>query len=102
MELLSKYKLDKFWIGIIVGIVGAIVGFLIFGFFWAMANEVTFSYFFNDVFLGTRFFTDKIVTVSILLDVLLFFIFMRLNWLNMCKGILGVVILAVPVAIYFY
>jgi hypothetical protein len=40
--------------------------------------------------------------VSILLDVLLFFIFMRLNWLNMCKGILAVVILAVPVAIYFY
>ena len=102
MELLSKHTLDKFWVGAVVGVLGAIIGFLIFGFFWAIANDVTFQYFYKDVFLGTRFFTDKIVTVSILLDVLLFFIFMKFNWLNMCKGILAVVILAVPIAIYFY
>jgi hypothetical protein len=102
MDIMMKDKLDKFWVGAILGVVGAILGFMIYGFIWAQANDVTFMYFYKDVFIGTSFFTDKIVTISVLLDVVLFFVFMRFNWYNLCKGILAVVILAVPVAIYYY
>lgn len=99
---MMQEKFDKFWIGLIVGVVGALVGFAAFGFFWSIANDTTFKYFYKDVFIGTTFFTDKIVTISVLMDVLLFFLFMRYNWYNMCKGILAIVILAVPVAVYYY
>lgn len=99
---MSKQNLDKFWIGFVVGLLGALFGFFAFGWFWALSEGVTFSYFFNDVFIGTGFFQDKIVTISILFDVVLFYFFMRANWLNMCKGILGVVVLSVPVAVWLY
>jgi ABC-type lipoprotein release transport system permease subunit len=102
MDIMMQQKFDKFWIGLIVGVLGALIGFSAFGFFWAIANDTTFKYFYKDVFIGTTFFTDKIVTISVLMDVLLFFLFMRYNWYNMCKGILAVVILAVPVAVYYY
>jgi hypothetical protein len=97
-----KDRFDKLWIGILVGIVGAALGFLGFGFAWSAMNDTDFNYFYHDVFLNTGFYQDKIITVSILLDVLLFYLFMRINWLNICKGLLGVVIVSVPVVIYFY
>ncbi len=97
-----KEKLDKFWIGAVLGILGALIGFLVFGAIWSISNDVTFNYFYKDVFLGTRYYTDKIITISILLDVVLFFLFMQLHWYNLCKGLLAVVISTVPLVIYFY
>jgi len=97
-----KRRFDKMWVGVIVGIVGALVGFIGFGATWSFINNTDFNYFLHDVFLNTGFYQDKIITVSILLDVLLFYLFMRLNWLQMCKGLLAVVIVSVPVVIYFY
>jgi hypothetical protein len=102
MDIMMKDKFDKFWIGLIVGVLGTLIGFGLFGFFWAMVNDVSFGYFYKDVFLGTSYYTDRIVTISFLFDVLLFFLFMKYNWLNLSKGILGIVILAVPIVIYLY
>ena len=102
MGPMTKEKLDKFYIGFILGLLGAVIGFCTFGYFWCLSENVDFAYFFNDVFIGTSYFQDKIVTVSILFDVILFYLFMRVNWLNLSKGILGVVVLSVPVAVWLY
>jgi hypothetical protein len=92
-----KSKLDKIWVGIVIGLLGVVVGFFVFGFYWITANSSTMGYFIDTVFLGTGFFQDKIVTVSVLFDVILFFVFMQMKYYNLCKGLLGVVIVAVPV-----
>lgn len=86
----------------LTGLLGASLGFLSFGMGWALMNNTDFSYFFNDVFMNTGFYQDKIITISILFDVILFYVFMRINWMNFCKGLLAVVIVSVPVVIYFY
>lgn len=99
---MKKHKLDNFWVGFILGLIGAVIGFFLYGLIWSNVNGQTLAYFVNDVFIGTSFLTDKLVTISVLFDVLLFFIFMKFNWYNLCKGLLAVVIIAVPVAIYFY
>lgn len=97
-----KNKLNKLWIGVISGILGAIIGFYVFAFGWSFVNDRAVSYFINDVFLNSDLFKDKIVTVSILFDVLLFFLAIRWNMINFAKGVLGVVITSLPIIIYFY
>lgn len=99
---MSKQKFDKFWIGFVLGIIGAFIGLCIFGLIWSNVNDQDFAYFFKDVFIGTRYYTDKLITMSVVLDVFLFFIFMKMEWYNLSKGLLGVVILAVPIVVYFY
>jgi hypothetical protein len=105
MEFMNyKERFDKVWVGTIVGILGALLGFVLFGYFGAEWNNVSFYKFIHDVFLDTTFlqFQDKVVTISILLDVVIFFLFMRAEWYNLSRGILAIVILAVPIALYFY
>jgi hypothetical protein len=99
-----KKTFDKTWVGVVLGIIGATIGFVLFGFYGASTQDVSWSHFIHTVFIDRTMlqFQDKVVTISILLDVLLFFIFMRLEWNNLCKGLLGVVIAAVPVAVYLY
>lgn len=92
-----KKKLDKIWVGIVFGLLGVVVGFFVFGLYWVTANDSTMGYFVETVFLSTDFFQHKIVTVSVLFDVLLFFIFMQMKYYNFCKGLLGVVIVSVPI-----
>lgn len=103
MGFITKARFDHFWIGFVLGLIGAALGFLMFGIVWAMGTEHSFTFYIRDVFFGiTSMFQDKIVTISILVDVVLFYIFIRLGWYNLCKGLLAVVILSVPVALYLY
>jgi hypothetical protein len=75
------------------------IGFLLFGIYWSFSNNTDLAYFTKTVFLDTAFYQDKIITVSVLFDVLLFFVFMQMHYYNLCKGILGVVIVTVPVVV---
>jgi hypothetical protein len=103
MGFITKQRFDKVWVGVVLGILGALTGFVLFGFVWSVGTEHSFTFYIKDVFTGiTSMFQDKIVTISILIDVVLFYFFLRKNWYNLCKGLLAVVILSVPVALYLY
>jgi hypothetical protein len=99
-----KQKLDKVWVGLVTGVLGAIGGFFLFGFFFALGSDTSLHYFIYNIFLGGGpiSYQDKIVSVSMVMDIVLFFIFMKLGWDRMCKGILAVVVCAVPVVVYLY
>lgn len=102
MAPVKKGKLDTFAYGLIAGILGAGIGFVVFGFLIAQINGQTFSRFIETLVQGTDIFHDKLVTVSILFDVILFFVMIRKEYYNFCKGLLAVVIVSVPIAIYLY
>ena len=102
MGNISKHKFDHVLWGIAAGILGACFGFLIFGMFIAAVQDVTFGRFIETLVEVTDTFHDKLVTVSILIDVLIFFIMIRKEYYEFCKGILAVVIVSVPVAVYLY
>ncbi len=99
---MNKAKLDRFFLGLISGILGAFIGFFIFGTGWIIANDRSMEYFVQEVFLRSELFKSRIISVSILFDVLLFFLAIRKEWYHFAKGVLAVVILAVPLALYFY
>jgi hypothetical protein len=102
MATVKKGKLDTFAFGLAAGILGAAAGFVVFGFLIAQLNGQTFGRFFQTLVQGSDIFHDKLVTVSILFDVILFFVMIRQEYYNFCKGLLAVVIVSVPVAIYLY
>jgi hypothetical protein len=103
MGQISKHKLDTVPVGITVGIIGALLGFVLFGLVFTLGTSTNLATFFHDLLYGiTAMYQDKVVTISILGDVALFYLFIRMDWYQMSRGILYVVICSVPVALYFY
>ncbi len=86
----------------ITGLLGAVVGFVVFGVGFAWKNNITFADFIHDVFLGVSDFQSRIVTFSMLIDVVLFFIFIRKNYQDFCKGLLAVLVLSVIAVALLY
>lgn len=86
----------------IAGILGALIGFALFGIGFALFNDISFSDFLRDVFFGVRDFQSRIVTFSMLIDVVLFFVFIRKNYQEFCKGLLAVLVLSVVAVAWLY
>jgi hypothetical protein len=95
-------KFDRVWVGMLVGILGALLGFGIFGLIWAQVNNTDFTFFVEEIFLGMSFYQDKIVTISMLVDVILFAIFLKYHYYRLCKGLVAVMLISVPFIIYLY
>lgn len=90
------------WIGVVSGILGAVVGFCLFGLGFSLYNNISFSKFITDIFLGVSDFQSRIVTFSMLADVILFFIFIRKDYQEFCKGLILVLILSVMAVAWLY
>ena len=95
-------KLDNIWIGMGLGVLGAIVGFFGYAILWSLMNETDVSYFVNEVFLASDIFKDKIITISVLFNVILFWICLRKEYYELGKGVIAVLLVSVPIIIYFY
>ena len=103
MSNVSKSKWDTVPFGMALGVIGAGLGFILFGLVFTLGTSTNLATFFNDLAYGiTAMYQDKVVTVSILVDVVLFYYFIRKEWFLISRGILYVVICSVPVALYFY
>lgn len=96
-----KQRLDNFPLGILFGLIGMIVGFFVLAIVWSISNKMSVQYFVDEIFIKSDLFKDKIITVSVLFNVLPFYIFNRLGMYNLGKGVILTMLLAVPVVIYF-
>lgn len=97
-----RKKGDHILIGIGTGLIGAVIGFYLFAFIWGLWYDRGVDDFIQQAWKGTDVFKDRILTISVLFDVFLFALFLRLKFYEICKGILLVVLLSVPVILYFY
>ena len=97
-----KKWLNTMLAGVVIGLLGLVVGFLLFGAYFCISNNVNFEYFYVNVYSNFPFFKTKISTVAIMFDVLPFYLFMRKEYYKTAQGILGVIILAVIVTIFLY
>jgi CDP-diglyceride synthetase len=94
-------RVKKTLLGFLIGIAGLVLGFVFYGSFFSWMNGVDFNYFYNQVFLGTELFRSQIITGSLLVNVLFFFILMKRREDEMNRGLLITILLAV-IAIVFY
>jgi hypothetical protein len=101
---MRKGKLDHVGFGIAGGIIGALLGFVLFGLGFSWFNEIYFSEFVQDVFLGSALqdFQSRIISFSMLLDVILFFILIRRGYEEFCKGLIVVLVISVAVIAWLY
>jgi len=94
-------KLDSIITGVLTGLVGTAVGFLLLGVFWAMSNGTTLEYFINEIALKSELYKDSMLTISTLFNVGIFYLALRKELWNFCRGILGVILISVPLIIWF-
>lgn len=90
-----KKRGDNFVLGLLIGIAGLILGFLGFAMIFGWINGTTIRYFIDVVFIEFPHYKIHIVTVAILFDVLPFYLAIRKNYIQIARGIMGIILLGV-------
>ena len=96
-----KSKLDSILAGVVTGILGAILGFILLGVFWSISNSTSFTHFINNIATKTLLYRDSILTVSTLFNIGIFYLGLRLEMWKFCRGLMMVIIAAVPIIFVF-
>ena len=101
---MNTRKLNHVGVGILGGILGALLGFVVFGIFFSWYNEILFSEYVTDVFFSSALqdFQSRIISFSMLIDVVLFFILIKRGYEEFCKGLIIVLVLSVAVIAWLY
>ena len=95
-------SLKQTLLGILVGFLGNLLGFFIFGMAICLAQDVSFSFFYNNMFLDTDVFRSQVITGALLVNVILFYIFMRKGNDGINRGIIITILLSVIAIVYYY
>jgi len=89
-------------IGMLLGLLGDVIGLFAYGGILTLLKGISFQYFWNNMFLGTDVFKSQIITGALLVNVVMFYIFMKRGNDAMNRGILVSILLSVMAIIYFY
>ncbi len=95
-------SLKQTFLGILIGILGNLLGFFIFGLGICLVQDVSFSFFYNNMFLDTDVFRSQVITGALLVNVILFYIFMRKGSDGINRGIIITILLSVIAIVYYY
>ncbi len=95
-------SLKQTFLGIVIGIIGNVVGFFIFGLGISLTQDVSFSYFFNKMFMETDIFRSQVLTGALLVNVILFYLLMRNGRDGINRGIIITILLTVIAIVYYY
>lgn len=81
---------DTEWVGFLLGVVGTILGFLGYGLIYttAIRPHTDMNYYVFDLFLGTHEYHSKILSLSLIGVIPLFFLFNYLDKPKLMKGML--------------
>lgn len=96
-----KSRLDSVQAGLVAGVAGTVLGWGLLGLWWAVANDSTFEYFYRHVWIGSQLYRDSILTASVLLNVVLFYLANRWDMERFAQGLLGIILIAVPLIVYY-
>lgn len=95
-------KLDRFKMGLVFGLIGPFIGFCLYGGYYCNKFRTSFPYFVNEVFLGTRTYQSPIATLSLLFNLLVFLIYLRVNWEEGARGILAGTACFIPIILFLF
>lgn len=98
---MNKKFWDKLPIGLIIGLIGPFIGFAIYGLYYVISHDISFSYFVNNVFLGNREAIAPIISLSLLFNIIPFYFFINRNFYQTARGILLSFFLFAIVIVYY-
>lgn len=81
---------DDIRTGLVLGLLAPVLGFFAYGAMYVTAIRPWYDmhWFVNDLFLGTPEFRTRIVSISLIADAFLFFLFNRLDMLKAMRGVI--------------
>lgn len=100
--IMKSRSFDKLPIGLILGVLTPVFGFVCYGIFWAIRFNKSFQYFAVDLFVGVPAFRSSIISLSLLFNLIPFLIFIRTERYKSARGVLMGVFLYVPIVVYYY
>lgn len=97
-----KKKYDSLPLGLAIGLISPLVGFVIYGLLWSTYFKKPFDYFVQNIFVGVDTFQSSIVTLSLIFNLVPFFVFLRSNRYRSGRGVLMALFIYVPVVLYLH
>lgn len=85
---MNKSTWDKLPIGLVIGIIGPLFGFALYGLYYTISHDISFTYFVNNVFLSSHDTIAPILSLSILFNIIPFYFFINRNFYKAGRGIL--------------
>ena len=101
MGFLTDNKYNKLSIGLLVGLIGPMIGLMIYGLYYSGTNDVSLGYFLNNFFFGNRMLVAPILSLSLLFNILPFYFFLNRQHYIAGRGILLSFFLYAIVIVYF-
>jgi hypothetical protein len=95
-----KKKYDSMPLGLALGMISPVIGFAIYGLLWSIYFEKPFDYFVNNIFIGVHAFQSSIVALSLIFNLVPFFIFLRTDRYRSGRGVLLALFIYVPLVLY--
>jgi hypothetical protein len=89
-------------LGILLGFIGDVIGFVLYGLVFSWMNGVSFGHFYQKIFLDTELFRSQILTGALIVNILMFYILMRRRMDDLNKGVLIAILLTVIGIVYYY
>lgn len=96
----SPARLNHIGWGLLAGIIGTGIGFLLLGGWWSAANGQTLTYFIDEIFIGSELYKDSILTVSVLFNVGVFYLSLQRDMYRFARGLMMTMIFSVMIIIY--
>jgi hypothetical protein len=90
------------FIGLVLGLIGNVVGFILFGLGVCLSKGVSFPYFVNNMFLDTEIFRTQIISGSLLVNLILFYILMRRGRDAINRGVVITILITMMLFAYYY
>lgn len=94
----SKNKFNEIYIGVILGIIGPVIGFWLFYFMQFSFTKSPSGYW--EMFLTTKEIQSKILSLSIIVNLAVFFILLKFDFRSAALGVLYATFAYVPVVLY--
>ncbi|HQV76060.1 MAG TPA: hypothetical protein PLE78_11255 [Flavobacteriales bacterium] len=82
---------DSVRLGVILGLFAPVLGFLVYGTMYvtSIRPHLELGWFITDLFLGTREYQGPVLSLSLLANLALFFLFDRLDRPKAMRGVIG-------------
>lgn len=93
----SQNKFNRIFLGVIFGIIGPLIGFWIY-YLMQFSHKAPMDYI--EMFLTTKEIQSKILSLSIIFNLVLFFIFLKFDFRSTALGILYATFAYIPVVLY--
>ena len=94
-------KLDKMGVGVLIGLFGGLVGFVIYGVYYSITHNVEFVDFVTRIFLKNKILRSPILSLSVLFNIIPFYFLLNRNYYKGARGVMAAIFIYAIAIVYY-